>query len=40
MAINHEPLVPPIADAHVEADVRDIFRANTEKGHQDAREAD
>jgi len=36
MAINREPLVPPIDDAHVEADVREIFRANTEKGYQDA----
>jgi len=36
MAINHEPLVRPIDDARVEADVREIFRANTEKGYQDA----
>ena len=32
MAIRREPLVHPIADAHVEAGVRQVFRANTEKG--------
>jgi hypothetical protein len=36
IAIHHEPLVQPIDDAHVEADVREIFRATTEKGYQDA----
>lgn len=36
MASHHEPLVHPIDDAEVEADVREIFRTNTEKGYQDA----
>lgn len=36
MATEREPLVHPLADADVDADVRALFRANTEKGYQDA----
>jgi alkylhydroperoxidase family enzyme len=36
MATDREPLVQPVADAAVDADVLALFQTNTEKGYQDA----
>ena len=36
MANDRKPLVHPVDDSAADADLRALFRANTEKGYQDA----